>query len=126
MVKGNRADGVEPAQVVLVRVVVTVPRDDVEGGMRLFGLVQGIVELGRDGVDVGAIVAHAAVVFAEARHRGLEVARVGEAVGSDRPQLGQLEVALVELQCVTPDGPGGQKHLVPHAARDDGDFHGPD
>lgn len=126
VVVGDCADGVEAAQIVFVGVVVAVPGDDVKGGMRLRGGEVVIVELDRDGVVILALVRRRAKVLVEAGDGHLEVARVGEAVCADGPQLGEGEVALVELEGVAAGRAGGEVDLVFDAAGDDCDLEGPD
>jgi len=128
VVERDAPDGVEPAQVVLVWEVVAVPGDHVKGRVRLLRVEQGVVELARDPVLVGPVGGRAgAVVLGEAGEGRLEVARVGEAVGPDGPQLRQRKVALVQLQRVPPDRVvAGQGHLELDAARHDADLHRPD
>lgn len=126
VVEADAADGVEAAQVVLVGVVVAVPRDDVEGGVRLGRLVQAVGELGRHRVRVGPVERHAAAVLVEGRQGRLEVPRVGEPVGPDGAQLREREVALVQLEGVAACGARGQVDGELDAARDHGDLHGPD
>lgn len=101
VVVGDCADGVEAAQVVLVRVVVAVPGDDVKGRVGLARLEERVVHLDGDGEGgVTALGGGGAKVLAEVSHGRLEVARVGEAVGADGAQLGEDEVALIQLQGV--------------------------
>lgn len=73
VVEADAADGVEAAQVVLVRVVGAVPGDDVEGRVRLSGRVEVTGEFGQQCVRVGC-------VFFERSDGGLEIACVGETV----------------------------------------------
>lgn len=124
VVVGDCADGVEAAQVVLVGVVVALPGDDVKGRVCLARLEERIVHLDGDGEGVAALECRRAKVLAEVRHGGLEVARVGESVGANGAQLGQHEVALVQLQRIA-SGRARDADVVLDAAGDDGDLHGP-
>lgn len=96
------ADGVEAAQVVLVGVVVALPADDVKGRVGLVRVEERVVELDGDVERIAALGGRGAKVLAEMGHGGLEVAGVGEAVGADGAQLGEVEVALVQLESVAP------------------------
>lgn len=89
VVEGDRADGVEASEIVLERVVIAVPGDNVEGAVVLARGEQGVVEFAVQLVLFLAVV--------EISHRCLEVSGIGEAVGSNGAQLGKLVVALVEL-----------------------------
>ena len=93
MVEGDGADGVEAPEIVFVGVVETVPGDYVEGGVGLLGGEEVSIEFGEEGVFSGC-------VFVETGDWGLEVARVGETVGADGTEFGELEVALVEFEDV--------------------------
>ncbi|MNN40485.1 hypothetical protein D3C81_1545620 [compost metagenome] len=83
MVVADRADGVEAAQVVAVRRVVAVPGDHVQRRVVDRGTPQAAIELG-DQLEI-------AVDVFECGMRGLEIARIGQAVGADRAQVGQLQ-----------------------------------
>lgn len=95
VVEGDGSDGVEAAEVVLVRVVVTVPGDDVEGSVVLSGRKEGVVEFAQDAVFLGCI--RVLFVIIKGCNRSLEVTRVGETIGPNRAQLRQLVMALVEF-----------------------------
>ena len=94
MVEADRADGVEPREVVGIGGVIAVPGDDIE---------RRVVELGRPeialklGDDLKGFV-----LILECRDRGAEVARVGKAVGADRPEFGQAEERPVILADIAP------------------------
>lgn len=118
VVEGDAADDAEAAQVVFVGVVQAVPGDDVKGRVVLLGRVQVACEFG--GQSPGGVG-----VFVEGGDRGLEVAGVGEAVGSDGPEFGELEVPLVELEDVAADWTGGEGDAVADTAGDDADLIGP-
>lgn len=131
VVKRDGANGVEAAEVVLVRVVVALPPNHVKRRVRLRGLEQSVVELHRHGVVTAATTGSAcrsrrAKVLGKVRHGGLEITGVGEAVGANGAELGELEMALVQLQRVAPRRTrrGCKMHLVFHAARDHGNLHG--
>ena len=83
MVEADRADRVEPRQIVAVRRVIAVPGDDVERRMVERRRPQA-AERFLD--DFGRLVA-----VLEPGDRRFEIARVGEAVGADRPKLGQAQ-----------------------------------
>ena len=118
VVEQNRADRREAAEVVLVGRVVAVPGDHVErrvGDLRhpqrtapLHGQLRGCVAIlvGRD--------------------RGQEVARVGQAVGADRPALGQGQGTAIVLAQITPDRTVRQLGAELDAARDHRDLAGLD
>ena len=89
MVEADRVDRVEAREVVLVRRVVAVPRDDVERRVVDRRAPQPPAEL-RDQLEraLGSLVR---------RDRRQEVARIGEAVRADRAELGQPEQRAVVL-----------------------------
>ena len=89
MVVADRADRVEALEVVLVRRVVAVPRDDVERRVADARGPQVADELG-DELEV-------ALAILVARDRRQEVARVGEAVAADDAEVGQPERRAVVL-----------------------------
>lgn len=90
MVEGDGADGVEAAEVVFVRIVKTVPSDNIIRSVVLGGCEEVAVEFGEDGVGP------CRVLFVGCDW-GLEIASIGQAVGSDGPEFGKLEMALVQL-----------------------------
>src|ERR1700724_3085299 len=53
-----------------------------------------------------------------ARHRSLEVARVGKAIGADRPPRGQSEPRAIVLAHIAARGTVLQPHLELHSAGD--------
>ena len=89
MVEADGADRGEGAQIVFVGRVIAVPRHHVDRRMRQRGLEQRAapfhVQFGRR------------VLVLVGRDRRQEVARIGEAVGADRPALRQREGAAVIL-----------------------------
>jgi hypothetical protein len=89
VVEEDRADGGIGAQIVLPGRVVAVPGDDVERRVRDLGDVELAAPLDGD--------ARGGVAVLERRDGGLEVARVGEAVGADRAAVGQVELLAVVL-----------------------------
>lgn len=127
VVERHGADGVEAAQVILVRVVHPMPRHHVERSVPLSRRIQAVGEFGRHRVLRGSVESHSAAVLVEARHGRLEIARIGEAVGSKRPELGEREVALVQLEGIAANWGGavGEVHGEFEASWDDGDLHGP-
>ncbi|OSS43384.1 hypothetical protein B5807_12002 [Epicoccum nigrum] len=99
VVDGDGPDVDELGQVVLVRHVVAVPRHHVEGRVLLPRreeaapeLVHHVPRLALAGCDLVA------------RHGVEEVARVGQPVGAQRPQLGELEPAAPDLEDVAAAG----------------------
>ncbi|KAG1450372.1 hypothetical protein G6F57_016420 [Rhizopus arrhizus] len=114
MVEADRADGVEVAQVVLVRRVRAVPGHDVQRRMVDRCAPQAAFELG-DQLEV-------TVHVLECRMRGLEVAWVGQAVGADRAEVGQLQQRAVVLADVAAARAVGQFHPEAHATRDHRDL----
>ncbi|MCW0448988.1 hypothetical protein NB706_001822 [Xanthomonas sacchari] len=114
MVETDRADGIEAAQVVFVRGVVAVPGDHVQRRMPDRRAPQMALELG-DQCEL-------AFVFLVGGDRREEIAWVGQAVGADRPQVGQPQQAAEVLAHVAARGAVGQFHAEAHAARDHRDF----
>ena len=88
VVERDGPDRVEPAEVVLVRVVESMPCDHVE---RRVSLLRGVEMSGKLGEDAPFRFG----VFIKVGYGRLEVSRVGEAVGADGSQLRECEVALV-------------------------------
>lgn len=83
MIEADRADGREGAQIIFVRRVIAVPGDDVDRRMGQRGLEQRTAPLHEQfGRRVLVLVV---------RDRREEVARVGEAVGADRPRSGRVK-----------------------------------
>jgi hypothetical protein len=74
VIKGNGADGVETTKVVLVRVIVAVPGDDIKGSVVLACGKEGVVELA-----VKPPVSRFFLIL-ERGDGGLEVARIGKTV----------------------------------------------
>src|SRR4029077_2090518 len=81
VIEADRAERVEPRQIIGVRRVVAMPGDDVERRVVELGRPEIALELGDDLAGFGVVL--------KGRHRGPEVAWVGEAVGADRSELGQ-------------------------------------
>lgn len=81
MIKRNGADGVETTKVVLVRVIVSVPGNDVKGSVVLACGKEGVVELAVK-PPLGRFF-----LILERRDRGLEVARIGKTVRTNGAQL---------------------------------------
>lgn len=88
MVKRDGSYGVEAPKIVFVRVVESMPCDHVE---RRVSLLRGVEMSGKLGEDAPFRFG----VFIKVGYGRLEVSRVGEAVGADRSQLRECEVALV-------------------------------
>lgn len=89
VVKRDRPNGVESAQIVLVWVVVAMPGDHVERGVNLACRKQGVVELAEQFILGGLLF------VVKGSDGGLEIASIGQTVGSNGTQLGQLIVTLV-------------------------------
>lgn len=100
------SNGVESPQVVLVRVVVAMPSDDVKRGVVLTCCKESIVEFAVQFVFRGLFL------VVKERHRGLEVTSISQTIGSDRTQLGELVVALVKLADVASYRTSGQRDTV--------------
>ena len=118
MVEADGADRREGAQIVFVRRVIAVPGHHVDRRMRQRRLEQRAapfhVELGRR------------VLVLIGRDRREEVARIGEAIGADRPALRQREGAAVILAEIAARRAGRNLDAEFHAARDHGDLAGLD
>ncbi len=114
MVVANRAHCVKSAQVVFVGRVVAMPSDHIEWRVIQFGSVEVAHEL-RDQLEITFNV------FVP-RHRGLEIARVGQTVGADYAQVGQPKRCAVALADVTTSGYIKQLDAKANATRDHHDF----
>ncbi len=116
MVEADRVDGIEARQVVLVGRVVAVPGHHVEWRVIEAGRPQLARELG-DELELAGLVL-------VARHRAQEVARIGQAVGADRPQAGQLEGTAIVFADIAARrlGAASEPDLELDPARDDGDL----
>lgn len=112
VVVANGADGVEATEIVLVWVVVSVPCDNVEWSVLLLGSEELAIELGEDGPVIGG-------VLVESSNWSLEIACVGEAVGTDWAETWELEVALVELENITTDWAVWKSNTVTDTTWDD-------
>jgi hypothetical protein len=117
VVEGYAADGVEAPEVVLVRVVQAVPGDDVKGRVALLRRVQVACKLAEHGPRRRR-------VLVKGGDGGLEVARVGEAVGPNGAEFGELEMPLVQLEDVAAHGAVWERDAISDAARDYADFVG--
>mmetsp|Transcript_29560 Transcript_29560/g.49707 ORF Transcript_29560/g.49707 Transcript_29560/m.49707 type:complete len:204 (-) Transcript_29560:383-994(-) len=94
MIIEDGVHGAEEGEVVFVGGVVSVPGDDVEGGVILVGLKQVSSKLGDD-LEGGLEILK--------RSDGCEkVTRVGESVGTDGAQRGQFKVSIEDLAHVAP------------------------
>lgn len=119
MIESDAVDGVESIEIVLVRRVVSVPRDHVERRVILFANKERANELGHDcEVDVLSVF--------ESSHGVQKVTWVCEAVGTNRAEIGDLKVVVVHLQHVAARVTVGQADLERDAARHDADFTGED
>ena len=82
------------------------PGDDIKGRVRLGGAEEGVVELADDGV-------FARLLFVvEGSDRSLEVAGVGQTIGSNGAEFGELVVSLVQLTDVSSDRTFGEGNAV--------------
>ncbi len=114
MVEADRIDRVEPPQIVLVGRVVAVPGDHVERRMVQSRRPQPALEF----LDqLGG-----AIDVLEGGHGRQEVARIGQAVGADRPQLRQAQQGAVVLADIAARRPIHQVDPEAHAAGDDRDL----
>jgi hypothetical protein len=119
MIKGNTVDGVESIEIVFVRCVVSVPRDDVERRVILFANKETADELGHDcKVDVLSVFISS--------HGIQKVTWVRETVGANRSEIGDLEVIVVHFQHIAARVTVGQIDLERDTARHDADFTGED
>eukprot|EP00162_Nutomonas_longa_P014577 comp22026_c0_seq2/m.50715 comp22026_c0_seq2/g.50715 ORF comp22026_c0_seq2/g.50715 comp22026_c0_seq2/m.50715 type:complete len:426 (+) comp22026_c0_seq2:1019-2296(+) len=117
MVVEHGVHDAEAIEIILVWGIVAVPCDHIERGVRLLGLEERTEELVHN--CPCAFLRRRAVFPCD---RGLEVARVGESVGADRPELGQSKVALVHLEDVSAAWAGGWVDAPADAALHDCDF----
>lgn len=123
-VEGDAPDRVEPSKVVLVRVIPSVPRHDVEWSVVLLGHKEPVVELGN---DVPRCRRSTRCGLFKSRPRGLKVSRVGQSIGADGSQFRQLKMTgLVELEYVSSYRTLGEGHAIPDASRHHTDLVGPD
>src|SRR3954451_7556395 len=100
MIVADRADRVEPREVIFVWRVIAMPGDDVEGRMTELGRPQMALEFGDQLAGPVAIL--------ETGAGRQEIARIGEAVGADRPQFRQPELRAVILAGITAGPSVGQ------------------
>src|SRR3954469_21703564 len=89
MIERDRADRVETAQVVTIRSVVPMPRDDVQ--RRMIGLASPKVSA--EFCDDLAFL----VAVLVPRNRDLKIARIRESIRSDGTEVGQPELHAVVL-----------------------------
>lgn len=118
VVDRDGADIDEFRQVVLVRNVVPVPGDDVEGAVVLCALEELAAELVHDLPWL--------LLDLVLRHGGQEVPRVGEAVGAQGAQLRELELSAPDLEDVPARRTVGEFHAETKATLDDDDLTGLD
>jgi len=104
VVIGHGANGTEAAEVVLIRVVVSMPSDHVKWGVVLASREEGVVEFADD-VPAG-------LIFLEESCWNLKVASVGQTVGANRTELWELKVALVKFTYVTSDWTVGERYSI--------------
>lgn len=89
VVVGDRVDGVEKCEVVLVRGIVSVPSNNIEGRVVLFGSEQAAAILVDDTEGL--------LLLDECSNRGLEVAAVGKTVGTNRSEVGNSPGSVEDL-----------------------------
>ena len=118
MVVEQRADRREAPQVVFVGIVVAVPGDHVERRMRHLGAIKLAAPFDDQRAGLFAVLV--------GRDRRVEIARVGEAVGADRPAVRQRQRAAVVLAHVGARRSVDQFAAEDHAAGNDADFAGLD
>ncbi|MNS21475.1 hypothetical protein D3C72_532390 [compost metagenome] len=114
VVEADRTDGVEAAQVVLVRHVVAVPGDHVQWRVLQFAGPMFAQELLHQ--------LHRAIGLFVVRHRGEEVARVGQAVAANRAQVRDAQRRAVVFGDVAAGLAVEQFDAELHATRDYRDF----
>lgn len=107
VIKGDGADGIKATQVVLERVVISMPRHNVERCVVLRGNEKRVVELADNAVFLWLRL------IVEACNRALEVARIGQTVGANRSELRKLEMALIKLANVPSNGARGEGDSIP-------------
>ncbi len=116
VVEAHRVDRVEASEVVFAGGVIAVPGDDVERGMvqrrRPEAALELLHQLGRP-LDV-----------LEGGDGRQEVPRIGQAVGADRPQLGQAQQGAIVLADIAARRAIGQLDPEAHPARDHRDLQG--
>jgi len=100
-------DVMEARQVIAEGRVLSMPSDDIEGGMGLRVREEAAGELEGDfpGGEVGVV---AWIFKIERRDRVLEVADMGEAVGAEHAELGEDEARTEDLKGVAGSGDGRQ------------------
>src|SRR5829696_2116182 len=101
MIERYRADGVEPTEIVAIRSVVPMPRNNVERRMIARACPQISAELCD---DLAVLVA----VF-EPCNRRFEVARIRKTVSTDRSEIGKTKMLSVIFANITA-GPGRRHH----------------
>src|SRR5580704_15736030 len=114
VIEQNCADRREGPQVVFVGHVIAVPGDDVERRMAGFGQMEAAAPFYHE--TAGRFL------LLEACDRGLEVAWVGEAIGTDRPARGQGESRAIILADISARRVALEPRLKLHPARNDGDI----
>lgn len=76
MVVGNSADGIETPEIVLHRIVVSVPCNDIEWSVLLGRIEEISIKLSRNAVRFRC----RSSIISEGRYRGLEITGIGETV----------------------------------------------
>ena len=118
MIEADRVDRVEARQIVAIGREIAVPGDDVERRMIQCGAPQTALELLDHRVWFIAIL--------EPRHRGFDIARIGEAVGADRAEIRQAKQGAVIFADIATRLTVGQRDAKPHPTRDHRDLQGCD
>ena len=116
MIEAHAVDDVEAREIVFVRHVIAMPGDDIERRVIDGRAPQPAAEFGHQ-LEVSLAVL-------ERRHGRQKIARIGEPVGADRPQLGQPQRRPVVLADVAARRGVEELHLEACAARDERDFPG--
>ena len=114
MVEQDRADRRKRRKIIFVGRIVAVPGDHVERRMAELGHM----ELAAPFDDQPA----RRLLVLEPGDRRLEVARIGQAVGADRPAIGQRELGAVVLADIAARRSVDQLDLEHQAARQDADL----
>ena len=114
MIIRDRADRVEAAEIVLVGIVRAVPCYDIEGCVGLSCGEHLVIALGCQ-LPLGQI-------FFESCRGRLEVSDVCEAIGTNRAQLRELKVSLIQFTDVTAYSAAWESYTVSDTSRYHADF----
>lgn len=116
VIVADTSDGIEPAKIILVRVVVAVPRYYIERTVILCRIEKSPAKFDRDDPI--------RLIVLISRDRCLKIACIRQTIGSDRAELGKLKVALEELKNVSSTWPFGQVYAISNSSRDHRDLPG--